>query len=39
MRNWARKVFSLAELRYSPVLLLSIVVCVVAYSIDEQIDP
>ena len=39
MRNWARKVFSLAELRYSPVLLLSIVVCVVAYTIDEQIDP
>ncbi|MDF2935585.1 MAG: hypothetical protein K0Q90_958 [Paenibacillaceae bacterium] len=39
MRNFIRKVFSLAELRYSPVLLLSIVICVIAFFIDEHVDP
>ncbi|MNC27221.1 hypothetical protein D3C75_753870 [compost metagenome] len=39
MRNWTRKVFSLAELRYGPVLLLSVVICVAAFFIDEYINP
>lgn len=39
MRNWTRKTFSLAELRYSPVLLLSIVICVAAFYIDEHVNP
>lgn len=39
MDNWVRKLFSLGELRYGFLLLLSIVICVLTFYIDERVNP
>lgn len=39
MDNLLRKIFSLRELRYGLLLCFSIVICVVTYYFDEQINP
>jgi hypothetical protein len=39
MANLSRKVFSLEEIRYTWILLLSIIICVVTFFCDEYLNP
>lgn len=39
MTNWTRKLFSLGELKYGWLLLLSVAICAVTYYADEYYDP